>query len=200
MKTLCMDSSHRYLVLGLFEDDKLVAGISQSAWKMQSETLFPELITLMKQANWESEDIEAIVISDGPGSYTGVRIAMSVAKVFCTTMNIPLYRISTLQLYAGTCKHTLTLLDARSNRAYVGFINEGSFESAASIMTLDEIKELIKNKDYYLVGDINLIDQEVKEIDFLKNFIDLKDQWEKVDNIHTMVPFYLKDQSAYKVK
>ncbi|MEG1630522.1 MAG: tRNA (adenosine(37)-N6)-threonylcarbamoyltransferase complex dimerization subunit type 1 TsaB, partial [Erysipelotrichaceae bacterium] len=76
----------------------------------------------------------------------------------------------------------------------------GSFESAASIMTLDEIKELIKNKDYYLVGDINLIDQEVKEIDFLKNFIDLKNQWEKVDNIHTMVPFYLKDQSAYKVK
>ncbi|MEG2572723.1 MAG: tRNA (adenosine(37)-N6)-threonylcarbamoyltransferase complex dimerization subunit type 1 TsaB [Erysipelotrichaceae bacterium] len=200
MKILCMDSSHRYLVLGLYENDQLVAGVSFSAWKKQSETLFPELIKLMKQANWESEDIEAIVISDGPGSYTGVRIAMSVAKVFCTTMDIPLYRISTLLLYAGLKENVLTLLDARSNRAYVGLIHAGKFLKDACIMTLDEVKEMLQETSYEVVGDRDLLNLETQEVDFLKNFIDLKDQWIKVENIHTLVPYYLKDQSAYKVK
>ncbi len=48
----------------------------------QSETLFPYFVSLMEEANWEVDDIEHVIITDGPGSYTGVRIAMTVAKVF----------------------------------------------------------------------------------------------------------------------
>ena len=79
MKTLCMDTAHRYLVIGLYENDCLINAVSRPSWKRQSETIFPELIRLMDEAGWVSEDIDEIVITDGPGSYTGVRIAMSIA-------------------------------------------------------------------------------------------------------------------------
>lgn len=73
----------------------------------QSETLFPALVSLMEEANWQVDDIEHVIITDGPGSYTGVRIAMTVAKVLCTRKQIPLSCISSLQLYAGMRENVL---------------------------------------------------------------------------------------------
>ena len=101
MKTLCLDSAHKYLVIGLYENDRMICGTANLSWKRQSETIFPELMRLMKEAGWDSDDVDEVVITDGPGSYTGVRIAMCVAKVLCTRKHIPLYAVSTLQLYAG---------------------------------------------------------------------------------------------------
>ena len=101
MKYVCMDTSHRHLVIALIEDQTVVAGCAIPSWKKQSETIFPKWIELMDQAGWQASQIGALVVSVGPGSYTGVRIAMTIAKVFATTRNVPLYTLSTLQLYAG---------------------------------------------------------------------------------------------------
>lgn len=197
MKTLCMDTAHRYLVIGLYEDDRLINSVSRPSWKRQSETIFPELIRLMEEAGWVSEDIDEIVITDGPGSYTGVRIAMSIAKVFCTTREVPLYTISTLQLYAGL-KHAYVMLDARSSRAYFGELENGNFLNGPCIITLEEIQSM--NIDPALfIGDTSLIDIEVKEPDFASHFIALRPVWNRVENVHVLVPEYLKEQSAYKV-
>lgn len=195
-----MDSAHKYLVIGLYEDDKLISGCANLSWKKQSETIFPELMRLMAEAKWTSDSIDAVVISEGPGSYTGVRIAMSVAKVLCTRKNIPLYTISTLQLYAGMGENILVMLDARSARAYYGVLTNGQFVEPETILPLTEIQERLHAKAYTLVGDGELLDREVPTVDFLANFIALKQMWKKVDNIHTLVPRYLKEQDAYKVK
>lgn len=197
MKTLCMDTAHRYLVIGLYENDRLINSVSRPSWKRQSETIFPELIRLMEEAGWVSEDIDEIVITDGPGSYTGVRIAMSIAKVFCTTREVPLYTISTLQLYAGL-KHAYVMLDARSSRAYFGELENGNSLNGPCIMTLEEIQSM--NIDpKLLIGDTSLIDIAVKEPDFASHFIALRPVWNRVENVHVLVPEYLKEQSAYKV-
>lgn len=200
MHTLCLDSAHKHLVIGLYEDDKLVCGVSNVCWKQQSETIFPELIRLMKEANWESDDIDEVVITDGPGSYTGVRIAMSIAKVLCTRKHIPLYAISTLQLYAGLKEDAFVMLDARSSRAYTGVLDKGVFVEKEQILTLEEIKEKIEVNHYSLYGDCELVDQTAMEPDFLKNFILLRPYYRKIENIHTLTPRYLKDADAYKVK
>ena len=200
MKTLCLDSAHRHLVIGLYEDGKLVCGTSNMAWKTQSETIFPELIRLCDEAGWDSDDIDEVMITDGPGSYTGVRIAMCVAKVFCTRKHLPLYTISTLQLYAGLDEKAFVMLDARSARAYTGALSHGKFIQEEGILTLDEIKERLQNEDFHVYGDGNLIDIETETPDFLKNFADLRPLARSVENVHTLVPRYLKDQAAYKVK
>lgn len=197
MKTLCMDTAHRFLTICLYENETLVCSIAKPSWKRQSETIFPELMKLMDQAGWQSEAIDEIVITDGPGSYTGVRIAMSIAKVFCTTRHVPLYTISSLQLYAGL-DHAFVLLDARSNRAYCGELNHGSFVSGPSILTLDEIKQSISQYNH-VIGDTNLLDIESDEPNFTAHFMALRPLYNLVENVHILTPEYLKDQNAYKV-
>lgn len=196
-----MDSAHRHLVIVLLEDGEVKAGKALSCWKQQSETLFPELIACMDSIGWKADDLDEVMITDGPGSYTGVRIAMAVAKVLCTRKHIPLYCISTLQLYAGVNDHVFVMLDARSSRAYAGCLHKGAFEKEECILTLDEIKAYLKDHpELKVIGDVSLINRETTEIDFIENFKALRSQARKVENIHILTPRYLKDQAAYMVK
>lgn len=199
MKTLCMDSAHKYLVLALLEDGKLVAGNAMLCWKKQSETIFPMLIEMMEQVGWDSDDLDEVVITDGPGSYTGVRIAMSIAKVLCTTKHLPLSCISTLQLYAGTKENTFVMLDARSQRAYCALVHHGAFEMKETIFTLDEVRSYLDNHTGRIVGDCELIERESDSFELVENFVHLYPSARPIENIHTLTPRYLKDQDSYKV-
>lgn len=199
MISLCMDSAYKQLVLGLYKDQELLAGISLEAFKKQSETIFVELNRLLKETNLDYKDIDHVIITKGPGSYTGIRIAMTIAKVLCSQMHKELYTISTMQLYAGIEKQANVILDARSQRAYVAHLEDGQIQGNTQILTLDEVKEFIETNPGIVLGDADLIGQDVQKVDFLKNFIELEPYYEKVENIHALVPDYLKESDSYKV-
>lgn len=197
MISLCMDSAYKQLVLGLYEDDALLAGISLEAFKKQSETIFVELNKLLEQTKLDYKDIDRIVITKGPGSYTGIRIAMTIAKVLCSQMHKELCTISTMQLYAGLEPSANVILDARSHRAYVAHLEKGKIIGGTQILDLEEVKKFLEAHPGKVFGDALLSETETS--DFLKNFIDLKAEYQKVENIHALVPDYLKESDAYKV-
>ena len=199
MISLCMDSAYKQLVLGLYKDKELLAGISLEAFKKQSETIFVELNRLLKETNLDYKDIDRVIITKGPGSYTGIRIAMTIAKVLCSQMHKELYTISTMQLYAGIEKQANVILDARSQRAYVAHVEDGQIQGNIQILTLDEVKKFIETNPGILLGDADLMGQDVQKVNFLKNFIELEPYYEKVENIHALVPDYLKESDSYKV-
>lgn len=194
MKTLGMDTSHRYLVLVLMEDDIVKASYSAYAWKRQSEMVFVELLKLMESLSWDADDLDEVVITRGPGSYTGIRIAMSIAKVFAATKQKTLYTISTLQLYAGKMDCSV-ILDARSNRVYYGRYSDGIMMEEG-IKTLDEVKQLKE----HVIGDLSLLGAVDDIPDFVQNFKELRPFYERVEHIHALTPTYLKEESAYLVK
>ena len=197
MISLCMDSAYKQLVLGLYKEDALLAGISLEAFKKQSETIFAEVNEILEQANLDYKDIDRVVITRGPGSYTGIRIAMTIAKVLCSQMHKELYTISTMQLYAGLEPSANVILDARSHRAYVAHLEKGKIIGNTQILDLEEAKDFLKAHPGKVFGDALL--SEVEPSDFLKNFIELKAEYQKVENIHALVPDYLKESDAYKV-
>ena len=197
MISLCMDSAYKQLVLGLYKEDALLAGISLEAFKKQSETIFAELNKILEQVNLDYKDIDRVVITRGPGSYTGIRIAMTIAKVLCSQMHKELYTISTMQLYAGLEPSANVILDARSHRAYVAHLEKGKIIGNTQILDLEEAKDFLKAHPGKVFGDALL--SEVEPSDFLKNFIELKAEYQKVENIHALVPDYLKESDAYKV-
>lgn len=197
MITLCMDTAYKYLTVGLYDDDRLLAGTSYPCFKKQSENLFPEIEQVLQKAGCTWNDIQQVVITDGPGSYTGVRIAMTVAKVLCTQRHIPLYTLSTLQLYAGTARSANVLLDARGHRAYAGHVEQGVLTEPEQILTEDQYEAFLQAHPGTLFGD-PMTDQEPQPSDFLKNFADLRDQWKEVPNVHAAVPRYLKESDAYR--
>ncbi|MGN1343430.1 MAG: tRNA (adenosine(37)-N6)-threonylcarbamoyltransferase complex dimerization subunit type 1 TsaB [Traorella sp.] len=191
MRTLVLDTCHKYIVIGCFEGKKCLSAINQLAWKKQSELFFEVLNQCMEQANWNVKDIDQVVITYGPGSYTGERIAMTFAKMLCTQTTIPLYKVKTYMIFAGkdTCE---VILDARSNRAYCGFCENGHLLNE-SIKTIDEIK-LDQEKGIQVIGDVEILGEQPKEINFADKFMEIQDSWEEVKNVHTLTPHYLKSK------
>lgn len=194
MITLCMDTSHIYLVLGLIKDGKLIDSYCEPCHKQQSEKIFPELIQLLEKNHISQDEIGEVVITKGPGSYTGVRIAMSIAKVLCATKNLPLYTIGTLRLYAGD-ENGRVLLDARGNRAYTAVYQDGAEVEAANVKYLEDIQDDLK-----IIGDGELIGKETYYPNLAENFLKVKKDWHLEENVHTVVPEYLKEREAYFVK
>ncbi len=190
-----MDSAYKHLVLGLYRDQEFIDGVAMEAFKRQSETLFVELNGLLEKNGLTYKDIDRVIITDGPGSYTGIRIAMTVAKVLCTQRKIALDCISTMQLYAGMdCANVI--LDARSHRAYVAHVENGQVVGDTQILDVDQIPAFIQAHPGTLYGDGYLIGQESKEAKFLENFIRVPSR--SIENIHALVPQYLKESDAYK--
>lgn len=198
MITLAMDTAYKYLTIALYKDGKLINGVALPAFKKQSELLFTYLNQLLKDSSLTYKDIDEIVITDGPGSYTGVRIAMAAVKVLASQLQIPLYTLSTMQVYAGNKGSFNVILDARSNRAYCGHVENGKLREKESILTIEEIPSWLKANPGTLIGDTYLLNQESKEPDFLENFIELKENYHPVENIHALTPRYLKESGAYK--
>lgn len=192
MITLCMDTSHTWLVVGLIKDDTIIGKIQEKCWKKQSEELFPKIIELMDSLQLKPEDIDQIVISKGPGSYTGVRIAMTVAKVFCSMRNLPIYTISTLLLYAGM-KNCRVIMDARGKRVYTALFKDGEVVNKEQVIEISELNI----GDEEIIGDGSLVGKEDRWPDIVDNFKDLKAKWESWDNVHLVVPEYLKSSESY---
>lgn len=195
MITLCMDTSHIFLVLVVYQDNTCLAQIEKPCWKRQSEEIFPCLEQLLSDANITQEDIDQVVITKGPGSYTGIRIAMTIAKVICRLKEIPLFTIGTLELYAGTEPMTRVLLDARGKRAYTGVFDQGKAIEPVHIQAIEEMNvSSLEN----VIGDGHLVGKEDCYPDFAKHFIACKDLWKKEENVDVVVPEYLKEIEAYR--
>ncbi len=192
MITLCMDTSHTWLVIGLIKDDQVIGKVQEKCWKKQSEELFPRLTALMDECHLQPEDIDQIVISKGPGSYTGVRIAMTVAKVFCAMADKPIYTVSTLLLYAGK-KNCRVVTDARGKRVYTCLFFDGKVLEEERAVEIENLEI----GDVNIVGDGALVGRQDEWPDIVDNFLELKDEWEKHDNVHLVVPEYLKSSASY---
>ena len=194
MITLCMDTSSTFLVLALIKDHQLIGHVQKSCWKHQSEEIFPELTAMMDRNGLKPSEIDQVVVSKGPGSYTGVRIAMTIAKVFCVMKEKPLYTIGTLQLFAGK-RNGRVILDARGGRVYTAVIDNGAYAEKPHIIMKDEVKA-----DEVCAGDRQLVGLSEDYGDLAQNFVDLRDQWIKADNVNLVKPEYLKPSTAYLVK
>lgn len=201
MITLCMDTSSKFLVLALIQEDELIGKRCLSSWKRQSEMIFPQLTELLAECGLTPKAIDQVVVTKGPGSYTGVRIAMTVAKVLCSTANLPLYALPTLELIGAGKTKAAVLLDARSQRAYFGMIENGRLRGKEEVLSLSEIQARIDNADgLELVGDCSLLGLEDCYPDLAQAFLTTRSQWQRVENVHLLVPEYLKSADDYLVK
>ena len=197
MNVLCMDTSHRFLALGVIQDGKVTASVQKECWKKQSEELFPCLESLMEECGLKPEDIDAVAVSRGPGSYTGVRIALTVAKVLCAACNIPLYTVGTLRLYAGRKPDCLVVTDARGGRVYTAVYDCGNEVKAPVI---ERIEDVIPADHAFCGGDGKLVGKEDMWPDIIGNFAQLREYWQEEENVHMAVPEYMKANEAYLVK
>ena len=194
MNSLYIDTSTKYLCIGIAKDYKLIYKYQKEAVKMQSELTIPVLKEALEESHLFLNDINEIVVTNGPGSFTGIRIGMCIAKVLSSLKKIPLKAISSLNAYASVGKK-IVILDAKANRAYLGIYNDNVKVIDECVVTIEELKKIIEEyKDYEVVLDTLLVDMPESDIDVLENMNRISPNIECVSNVDALVPIYLKDR------
>ena len=97
---LLIDSSSQFRFVGLFEGENFVELLVEQGDNNHSKYLLPQIDRLLSKYNLRPSDLEAVYVGQGPGSYTGVRIAVTIAKTFALESKIPLFSFDSLSLYA----------------------------------------------------------------------------------------------------
>lgn len=178
-----------------------------------AEKLHPFITAVLTNANVKVTDLNAIAVSKGPGSYTGLRIGVSAAKGLCFANNIPLISVETLQSMAnGITKNEgfiIPMIDARRMEVYSAVFDAGCSQirdTKAEIITSDSFSEFLqKNKVHFLGSGAN----KCKEVINHKNAIFIDDfsmtaenmihlsytkfQNQEFEDVAYFEPYYLKD-------
>lgn len=98
---LGIDTSNMPLSVAIVKDDTLLVEWTSSVKITHSVGAMPAVEEALKQANLKPSDLDAIAVAEGPGSYTGVRIGVTIAKTLAWTLKIPLVGVSSLEALAG---------------------------------------------------------------------------------------------------
>lgn len=123
-----------------------------------AEKLHVLIEELLQENNCNYKDLNAIAVSQGPGSYTGLRIGVSSAKGFCYALNIPLIAIDTLELLARKVNvakgFIIPMIDARRMEVYSAIFNEGYVKIRnVEAEIIDKNSYLEIENEIHLVGD-----------------------------------------------
>lgn len=216
MKILAFDTSNQTLAAAVLEDQQTIAAFQLNRKMNHSLTLMPAIEHVMKISGLTPKDLDRLVVAQGPGSYTGIRIAVTTAKTLANTLDIELVGISSLKSIAANTKDSrliVPIMDARRNNVYAGIykwedgqLNEIFKDQHISLeLLLSEIKE-----DAIFVGEAKKFAEQILavlptaevEVDDQINLPNgvtlgrLGSRAEPVTDIQGFVPTYLKRVEA----
>ena len=122
MKILALDSSGLVASVSIVTEESVLAEYTLNFKKTHSQTLLPMLNEIVRRVELDLNQIDAIAISSGPGSFTGLRIGSATAKGLGLALNKPIIPVPTLEGLAynlfGTEKVVCPMMDARRNQVY----------------------------------------------------------------------------------
>ena len=194
--TLLLDTSDKYLTVGVALDDEVIYSTSFEAWQRQSEFLVVEIKKAIEQVNISLKDIDTIVTGIGPGSYTGVRIALTFAKVLASTANVKIKTVSSIALLGDTSISFVGLINAKSKRSYIGIYDKGNVVLKDTIKTNEEVLSLIekyKELGYEIKGDLSYLNIDTTPSDIVKGLLSFSKISEEVKDVLSLKPIYLKE-------
>jgi len=161
---LAIESATKTCSVALFKGSKLIDIKEENGAYSHAEKLAPYVEELLEQNALRLKQLDAIGISSGPGSYTGLRIGLSLAKGLCVGFQIPLIAVSTLEAMAWGAiaaekdRHALycPMIDARRLEVYTAlYQHEGRIHSPEEAKVIDEdsFKDELKSQKIYFFGD-----------------------------------------------
>ncbi|RHW32371.1 tRNA (adenosine(37)-N6)-threonylcarbamoyltransferase complex dimerization subunit type 1 TsaB [Lysinibacillus yapensis] len=151
---LGIETSNSPLSIAIVKDGQLLAEVVQNLKLTHSVTVMPAIEELCQKANLKPADLDAIAVAEGPGSYTGLRIGVTIAKTLAWSLKKPLVGISSLQVLAANASTfngvICTLFDARRQNVYAAayrgsqletVIKDGHYSIAELLETLQHLNE-----------------------------------------------------------
>lgn len=188
MKRLFLDTSNKFLYIAILEDTKVVYTHLQEGNNNHSETLVGVLENCFIEANTAVEDIKEIYVGRGPGSYTGVRVACTVAKVLAYTKNIKLFSFSSLDLLLTTNMQEGIVLSKMDARRGFSYAKAFKVTNTVDVIMDETYTETVKLDEDY--KDATVVTAESSNYD--PTLILKFNLFKEVSDIHNFVPTYLR--------
>lgn len=202
------------------DEETLVLKEDNNAGYSHAEKLHLYIKSVFEDSNIHPKDIDAISVSKGPGSYTGLRIGVSTAKGLCYALDKPLIAISTLEALARQViikdGYIVPMLDARRMEVYSAiYSSDYSLHRSIEAQILDEqsFKNLLDNHPVYFLGNgiekfkqlvnhhnAQFISNKLPSASTLGILANKKFKTSKFEDVAYFEPYYLKDFIAIKSK
>lgn len=172
MKILAMDTSSQALSVAICDGECFLGETTLNIKQNHSIELMPTIERLMNQVGLKPQELERIVVAQGPGSYTGLRIAVTTAKMLAYSLGIELVGVSSLKLIASNVRNfdglIVPVMDARRQNVYAGVYQWQDNELQTiyddkHIAFVDLLKK-ISNKEAYFTGEIQNFETEIIKI------------------------------------
>ena len=166
MKIAAIDTSSKALTLAILEDETLLAQMTLNIKKNHSITLMPATDFLMNSLDMKPTDLDRIVVAQGPGSYTGLRMAVATAKTLAHTLKIELVGVSSLLALVPEQVEGLVIpvMDARRNNVYAGFYQSGQSVRPEAHLPLAEVLEIagVADQPVTFVGETAVFAEQIE--------------------------------------
>ncbi|MEE3342541.1 MAG: tRNA (adenosine(37)-N6)-threonylcarbamoyltransferase complex dimerization subunit type 1 TsaB [Bacilli bacterium] len=197
MISLFIDTSSFDVSIAIVKDNKILASICDSIPNEHSIYVTSYLDDVIKEAGIDKKDIDKIMVVNGPGSFTGLRIGVTIAKVFAYLLEKKVICVSSLKMRALSVKHDycLTLINARNDNYYLALYDKDNNEVVdPKFGNKGEVLDIISKyqpiciaDDSFEIDDINVCKQEL-------DILSIVDYYKNSDEIesHMVVPEYLK--------
>ncbi len=188
MITLALDTSHDTLHLAL-EGEGFFDSVRFTVGRKFTENLMLEIKAILERHSLKLKDIDLLVCTKGPGSFTGLRVAMSSIKGISLASGAPYVSVSTLEAFAHPLSllstPVLTVLDAKKQRFYAALFQNGKRVTADRDLTTDEIGNLVTDLDQVVISgpDCEMLISQLEDIK------------EKFDTFPLIIPDNLQNRS-----
>lgn len=162
MKILAIESSAMVASVAIVDEQSVLAEYTINHKKTHSQTLLSMIDEIVEMTETKLEEIDAIAVSGGPGSFTGLRIGSATAKGLGLALNKPLIHIPTMDAmaynFAGSNRVVCPMMDARRQQVYTGIYQCGNafniLKEQDVVMIQDLVNELNEmNREVVLLGD-----------------------------------------------
>jgi tRNA threonylcarbamoyl adenosine modification protein YeaZ len=191
MMTLVLDTSTEMMLMAIVNDSTIQSFRFEHLERQHAEQLLPTLATLLQQSACSITDIDSIIVSNGPGSFTGVRLAITFVKTLALTQSLDVYALPSLASLAKPNQCVLATLDARANRHYVAAYDGFEIVLQPTIMTQAEQETWLLSHPLFQRRQLG--DPTLDGIGLISSLIQWKKLLQPLSDIHVLTPSYLKD-------
>jgi len=190
MYTLYLDTHDKNVLVILFKDNKILKKENIESPNKHSEIVMPTIAKILEDSKLDVKDLNNIIVVNGPGSFTGERIAVTIAKTIAYTLNIPIRVIDSLKVKAINIEDDNKIISIPDrNGAFIGIFDKNNNQLEEYVyLNKSTYNDYLKSNKVYTDVDIDY----EKVYEYVMKTKEL--------NPHSIKPLYVKGISALNDK
>ena len=206
MRILYIDTTTSYLYTGIVENDKLLAEIKEDCNRDLSKCALDKISKMIDSLSLKPTDIDKIIVVNGPGSFTGIRIGITIAKTYAWALKLDIIPISALEAMSISYEedtYHVPVIDARRGYVFAGIYDKDSniiFEPKH--IRIEELDKELEKLDNYTIISNNELEHYNNIVKYDPNISKIVEKVKERESVnpHAVNPEYLKLTEAEESK